>query len=79
MPKPNYVCNPTLRRSFMLAMGDEATEFRLRAAHCRELAKTARDEVSCRELNNIADELDAEADRIDAENNQPPMPMPPTS
>jgi len=60
-------------------MGEEATQFRLRAAHCRELAKSARDEVSSQELNNIADELDAEADRIEAESSEPRMPMPPTS
>lgn len=60
-------------------MGEEALHFRVRAAHCRELAKSARDELSRRELYDIADELDAEADRIDAEANGPPMPQPPIS
>lgn len=58
-------------------MGEEALRFRLRAAHCRELAKSARDELTRRELEDIADELDAEADRIDAEGERPPMPLRP--
>lgn len=60
-------------------MGEGSSHFRRRAAECRELAKAARDEVSRRELNDIADELDAEAERIDAEGNDPSMPMPPVS
>jgi hypothetical protein len=60
-------------------MGDEASEFRLRAAHCRELAKSARDELTRRELNAIADELEIEADKIDAQGNDPTMPLPPTA
>ena len=45
----------------------DATYFRSRARHCRELAKGARDAVSRRELNDVADELDAEAESIEAE------------
>jgi hypothetical protein len=45
----------------------DAAHFRSRARHCRELARSARDEVSRRELNHIADELDAEAVRMEAE------------
>lgn len=45
----------------------DAAHFRSRARQCRELARTARDEVSHRELNDIADELDAEAERMEAE------------
>ena len=45
----------------------DAAHFRSRARQCRELARTARDAVSRRELNQIADELDAEAERIEAE------------
>lgn len=60
-------------------MGDEASHFRRRAAQCRELAMCARDELSRRELCDIADELDAEADKIDAERNGPSIPLPPTT
>jgi hypothetical protein len=61
-------------------MGDEADRFRFRAKECRDLAKAARDGVTRQELLTIADELEAEADRIDAEEGdpKPPMPMPPT-
>jgi hypothetical protein len=45
----------------------DAAHFRSRAKHCRELAKDARDDLSRKELNDIAAELDAEADRIEAE------------
>ena len=48
-------------------MGEEAERFRRSAENCRDLASVARDEVSRRELNDIAHELLAEADRIEAE------------
>ena len=61
-------------------MGQDADRFRLRAKECRNLASAAREEVARQELRTIADELEAEADRIDAEEEdpEPPMPMPPT-
>ena len=49
-------------------MGDDASRFRGRARHCRELAKDARDDQARQTLNHIADELDAEAAEIDAQN-----------
>jgi hypothetical protein len=61
-------------------MADEADRFRLRAKECRDLAKAARDDTARQDLLTIAGELEAEADRIDAEEDdpEPPMPMPPT-
>lgn len=53
-------------------MADDAAHFRARAQQCRTLAKNARDEVSHRELTRLADELDAEAERIEAEQARPP-------
>ena len=48
-------------------MGAESDHFRLRAKHCRELAKAARNETSRQTLDGMAEELEEEADRIDAE------------
>ena len=48
-------------------MSEEALRFRRRAADCRALAKTARDARDRDLLNDIADELDAEADKIEAD------------
>ena len=48
-------------------MGENASRFRSRARHCRDLAKDARDDVTRRNLHQIADDLDAEADSLDAE------------
>lgn len=48
-------------------MGEEVDRFRERAAKCRGLAKIARDEESRRTLTDMADDLDLEADKIDAE------------
>jgi hypothetical protein len=61
-------------------MGYEAERLRFHAKECRELARAARDEAARQELLTIADELETEADRIDAEepDPEPPMPMPPT-
>jgi len=52
-------------------MGDDAAHFRNRAETCRRLAREARDEPSRRELNEIAGELEAEADMIEAEERTP--------
>lgn len=48
-------------------MSDEAKRFRQRAYDCRQLAKGARDPRDQRLLEDIADDLDAEADKMDAE------------
>jgi hypothetical protein len=47
-------------------MSDEADHFRSRAKHCRDLAAGARHATDRQTLNEIADDLDAEAHRIDA-------------
>lgn len=49
-------------------MADEAAKFRDRARQCRELAAHANDEFQRRTLTEMADDLEAEAERIDAEN-----------
>jgi hypothetical protein len=48
-------------------MAEDADRFRRRAQQCRELAKLARDDHSRRTLSNMAAELEAEADKIEAE------------
>jgi len=48
-------------------MSQDADRFRMRAAQCRRLADNARDEADRKQLNEMADELAAEADKIDAE------------
>ena len=48
-------------------MGEDAERFRGRARHCRILAKDARDGEARRTLNQMSNELDEEADRLDAE------------
>lgn len=48
-------------------MGEVADRFRSRAKQCRELAVAARDDHSRRTLSQMADELEAEADKIAAE------------
>lgn len=48
-------------------MGEDASRFRERARQCRALAKDARDEEARRTLKEMAEELDEEAERIDAE------------
>ena len=50
-----------------MPMGADSTRFRARAVQCRSLAKTARDSPSRQALSEIADELDAEAVQIEAE------------
>lgn len=57
-------------------MTAESERFRMRAKECRELAAVARDEYSRQTLTQIALELDAEADAIEAEEG-PEMPLPP--
>jgi hypothetical protein len=53
---------------------DESASFRSRARHCRELAKGARDEPTRRTLNDIANGMDEEAAKIDAEKSIEPGP-----
>jgi hypothetical protein len=48
-------------------MGEESDRFRSRAKQCRELAKDARDNQSRRTLNDMAEDLDAEAGKIEEE------------
>lgn len=48
-------------------MGDESTRFRNRARQCRVLAVDARDRESRQTLNDMAEDLDAEAAKIDEE------------
>lgn len=50
-----------------MQMGEEADHFRSRAEQCRELAKTARAKEDRETLSQMAEDLDAEAARIDAE------------
>lgn len=48
------------------SMSVVATHLRRRAAECRQLAANARDARDCAYLRDIAEELDAEADRVEA-------------
>ena len=48
-------------------MSDDAKRFRDRAKDCRALSKNARNAEDRQMLEEIADELDAEARRIEAE------------
>jgi hypothetical protein len=48
-------------------MSDEAKRFRQRAYDCRQLAKGARDRRDQRLLEDIADDLEVEADKMDDE------------
>jgi hypothetical protein len=52
-------------------MGDDAERFRRRARECRELAERAYGREWRGKLIEIADELDAEADKTDAEEEAP--------
>lgn len=45
----------------------DAQRFRDRARDCRTLAKSARDKADAALLQEIADELEAEADKMDRE------------
>jgi hypothetical protein len=47
-------------------MSQDAQHFRSRAADCRKLARSARDVRDSEMLNEIADELDEEARKIEA-------------
>ena len=47
-------------------MSHEADRFRSRAKQCRQLAQDARDEESRKTLDAMAEDLDGEADQIDA-------------
>ena len=48
-------------------MSAESDRFRKRATQCHTLAKDARDQESRHTLSDMAVDLDAEADQIDAE------------
>jgi hypothetical protein len=48
-------------------MSDDAKRFRDQAKDCRVLAKSARDQVDATMLEEIAAELDAEAESIENE------------
>ena len=48
-------------------MGEEAERFRRRAKECRELANIARASADRKTLDNMADDLEAEANTIDTE------------
>ena len=50
---------------YFLRMAEEAERFRRRAADCRQIALDVRDRRDADLLRDIADELDAEADKID--------------
>ena len=47
-------------------MGDDAKRFRTRAQDCRNLAKGARHQCDREMLEDIAADLEEEADKIDA-------------
>ena len=50
-----------------MGMSEDAQRFRDRALDCRVLAKGARNQEDRASLEELADELDAEADKIEAE------------
>lgn len=52
-------------------MPDTSKRFRDRALDCRNLAKSARSEVDTSILEDMAAELEEEANKIDAENAHP--------
>jgi hypothetical protein len=52
-------------------MSEESPELRRRAANCRDLAQRARDSRDRDMLKEIADELDAEADKMDRDGTEP--------
>lgn len=47
-------------------MGEEASRFRQRADYCRELANGTSDVEAGRTLQEMADDLESEAERLDA-------------
>jgi hypothetical protein len=48
-------------------MGEASERFRARAKQCRELASSAREADSRQTLSDLSEELDAEAELIEAE------------
>lgn len=52
-------------------MGEDASRFRQRANHCRQLARGTSDAAAQRTLHEMADDLEAEADMLDAEETPP--------
>jgi hypothetical protein len=51
----------------LLGVNEASERFRTRAQQCRELATTARDAKARQTLSAMAEELDAEAELIEAE------------
>ena len=49
----------------------DAAKLRAQARHCRELAKGARDSRTMEILRGMANDLDDEAERLDAEDRRP--------
>ena len=49
-------------------MGEDAKSYRQRADHCRTLAKSVTDDATRKTLIAMAADLDAEAERLEAEN-----------
>jgi hypothetical protein len=49
-------------------MSDDAEHYRQRAAHCRELADAARDDLVIQRLMELASDFEEEADRWDGDN-----------
>ena len=47
-------------------MREDAEHYRQRAAHCRELAETARDDLVIQRLMELAADFEEEADRLEA-------------
>ena len=52
-------------------MRDGADHYRQRAAHCRELAESARDDLVIQRLMELAADLEEEADRLDRGDAEP--------
>lgn len=60
--------NPTFGPRVSLPMRDNAEHYRQRAAHRRELAEAARDDLVIQQLMELAADFEKEADRLDGEN-----------
>ena len=52
-------------------MRDGAEHYRQRAAHCRELAESARDDLVIQRLMELAADFEEEADRLDGGDAKP--------
>lgn len=58
-------------------MSEESARFRDRARQCRALAEVARDSFSRKTLTEMADDLEAEAEKIEAAEAAGKLQMPP--